>query len=94
MGYEEYDELVKFNGKAITLENSQEVISGFMSREKEGDVLKVVVKRKKSETSRAKKVKLSAIVVPVVPFKKIKLGLTDNPTSEQLKIRSSWIGKH
>ena len=94
LGYEEYDELVKFNGKNITLENSQEVIGGFLTSAKEGDVLKVVVKRKKSETSKAKKIKLKATVVAVVPVKKIKLALTENPTTEQLKTRSSWIGKH
>ena len=94
MGYQEYDELVKFNGEDITLANSQLVIGGYLSKAKEGDVLKVVVKRKKSETSKAKKVKLKATVIAVSPVKKIKLGLTENPTMEQLKIRSSWIGKH
>jgi predicted metalloprotease with PDZ domain len=94
LGYEEYDELVKFNGSSITLANSQQVIGGYLSNAKVGDELKVVVKRRKSERSRAKKVKLKATVFPVVPVKKVKLSLTENPTLEQLKIRSSWIGKH
>ncbi|MGZ4117262.1 MAG: M61 family metallopeptidase, partial [Bacteroidia bacterium] len=94
LGYKEYDELVKFNGKEITLKNTQEVIGDYLTKAKEGDVLKIVVRRKKTETSKAKKVKLKATVVAVAPFKKVKLALADNPTTEQLKIRSSWIGKH
>jgi predicted metalloprotease with PDZ domain len=94
LGYQEYDELVKFNGKEISQESAQQVIVGYLTTAKEGDVLKVIVKRKKTETSRAKKIKLKATVVAVSPVKKVKLALMEDPTTEQLKIRSSWIGKH
>lgn len=94
MGYKENDELIKFNGKAITLQNAQEVIGGFVANAKVGDELKVVVSRKKSENSRSKKVKLKSKMFAVAPAKKKNLILSPNASDEQLKIRASWIGKH
>jgi predicted metalloprotease with PDZ domain len=94
MGYQEYDELVKFNGKKINLQNAQQIISEFMSNAKEGDELKVVVARKKSENGRARKVKLKAKLFPVSPPKMNNLVLRADATEQQLKIRTSWIGKH
>ncbi|CAN5475477.1 peptidase M61 [soil metagenome] len=94
MGYKENDELIKFNGKKITLENAQQVIGGFMAAVKVGDELKVVVARKKSDSSRAKKVKLAATVFPVTPAKKKNLVVLSRASEQQLKIRASWIGKH
>ena len=94
MGYQEYDELIKFNGKAINLENAQAIISDYMSNVKEGDVLKVVIGRKKSETSKEKKVKLKEKVFAVTPAKRNNLILKPDATTEQLKIRSAWIGRH
>ncbi|HEY0029800.1 MAG TPA: peptidase M61 [Bacteroidia bacterium] len=94
MGYREYDQLIKFNGKAIKLENAQEIIGEYMSNAKEGDILKVVVGRKKSENGKAKKVKLKSVVFAVVPAKKNNLVLRSDATAEQLKIRAAWIGSH
>lgn len=94
MGYEEYDELIKFNGKKITLENAQQVIGGFIQNAKEGDELVVVVGRRKSETSKAKKTKLKAKLFPVLPAASNNLILLTNATDEQLKLRAEWIGKH
>lgn len=94
MGYEEYDELVKFNGKKVTLQNAQEVIGGFLRTAKEGDVLAVTVLRKKSENSKAKRVKLKAKLTPVLPAASNNLILLPTATDEQLKLRADWIGKH
>ncbi len=94
MGYKENDELVKFNGKTITLENAQEIIGDFIAKAKVGDELKILVARKKSESSRAKKIKLKSKLFAVAPPKKNNLVLLTNATDEQLKIRTSWIGKH
>lgn len=94
LGYQEYDELVKFNGKKISLQNVQLVIGSYMSTAKEGDVLKVTVLRKKSENSKAKKVNLNARVFEVVPEKKNSLAFYKEPTQQQLKIRASWFGIH
>jgi predicted metalloprotease with PDZ domain len=94
MGYEEYDEIFKFNGKKLTLANAQKVIAEYVSNVKEGDELKVVVLRKRSEKGRAKKIKLHSKVFAVYPAKRSNLTLLPDPTTEQLKIRASWIGKH
>lgn len=94
MGYMEYDELLKFNGKKITPQNVQEVIAGFMKNAKEGDDLTVVVLRKKSENSRAKKIKLKSKLIPVSPPVGDNLILLPSATEAQLKLRADWIGKH
>lgn len=94
LGYQEYDELVKFNGEKLSLENVQIVLGNYMSNVKEGDVLKVTVIRRKSENSKPKKVKLKAKVFPVIADTSNALGLMKGATREQLKIRASWIGLH
>jgi len=94
MGYQEYDEIVKFNGKKLTLENAQVVISDYMTNVKEGDELKVVVLRKKTEKGKAKKVKLHSKVFPVLPSRKSNLALLPDATTKQLQVRAAWIGKH
>ncbi|MFL5762398.1 MAG: peptidase M61 [Bacteroidia bacterium] len=94
MDYHEYDELRKFNGKKVTLQNAQQVIGEFMASAKEGDELDVVVGRKKSENGRAKKVKLHAKLFPVAPSKKNNLVLRTDATDQQLKIRRAWMGSH
>lgn len=93
LGYQENDEIIKFNGKKLTLDNAQIVLTNYMQHVKEGDKLTVVVLRKKSENSKAKKVKLRSKVFAVIPSKRSNLVLTPNPTSRQFQIRSSWIGK-
>lgn len=94
MGYKEYDELIKFNGKKITVKNVQEVIEEFVKNAKEGDELTVVVSRKKSESSKAKKVKLKSKLIPVLPPASNNLILLPSATEGQLKLRADWIGKH
>ncbi|MDQ3046687.1 MAG: peptidase M61 [Bacteroidota bacterium] len=94
MGYKEFDELIKFNGKTITLDNAQAVIGEFFVNAKEGDVLKVVVGRKKSENSKVKKVKLKSKIFAVTAPKKFNLTLSPTAETQQLKIRASWMGRH
>ncbi len=94
IGYKEGDEFVKFNGKKIKLDNAQVVITNFFKNSKEGDVLKVVVARKKLENGKIKKVKLKSKIFPVIPVKQPQLMLSPSPTSEQMQVRNSWIGKH
>ncbi len=94
MGYEEYDELLKFNGKKITSQNVQEVIEGFIKNAKEGDNLTVVVLRRKSKNSKPKKIKLKAKLIPVLPPASNSLIVLPGATEQQLKLRADWIGKH
>jgi predicted metalloprotease with PDZ domain len=94
MGYQEYDEILKFNGKKITVENASVVITDYMKNVKEGDNLKVVVLRKKSENAKSKKIRLHSKVFAVVPARRSNLILSPNPTSKQFEVRNSWIGIH
>jgi predicted metalloprotease with PDZ domain len=94
LGYKEDDELVKFNGKKINLENAQQLIGTYHKTAKEGDVLKIVVARKQLNTGKIKKVKLKATVFPTNAPKQQELMLSSSPTPGQLQIRNAWIGKH
>jgi predicted metalloprotease with PDZ domain len=94
VGYRENDELVKFNGKRITVKNIQQVIWDYLNESKEGGILKVVVLRKKTENSKPKKVKLSAKIFAVADDNKQGLKLSTNASPQQIKIREAWIGKH
>lgn len=93
MGYMENDEIVKFAGKKLTLDNAQAVIGEFMSKVKEGDELIVVVKRQKDEKSKAKKVKLSSKVFAVYPNRRSNLIYAQEASPQQIKIRNAWLGK-
>ena len=94
MGYQKEDELIKFNGKKITLDNSHAVIESYTKHAKEGDVLKVVVKRKDMKTGKMKKVKLNATVFTASSKRSLELVFVKDPTPQQLKVREAWIGKH
>jgi predicted metalloprotease with PDZ domain len=94
MGYKEYDEIIRFNGKKLTLENAQVVLTQFMQKVKEGDVLKVVVLRKENEHAKPKKVKLRSKVFPVIPSRRSNLIALPDATPTQLAIREAWLGKH
>jgi predicted metalloprotease with PDZ domain len=93
LGYREFDELVKFNGQKIGLENVQKVIGTYLAQAKEGDVLKITVLRRKNETSKPKKVKLKAKVVAVTASHGRSLTLLPGASEQQLRIRKAWIGK-
>ncbi len=94
LGYKEGDEIIKFNGKKINLENAQQIISAYYKIVKEGDVLKIVVARKQLKSGKTKKVKLKAAVFRTVAPKQPELMLSSSPTPEQLEIRSAWIRSH
>jgi predicted metalloprotease with PDZ domain len=94
MGYKENDEILKFNGKKLTLKNAQKVIGNYMRDVKEGDELSMVVLRKASETEKAKKIKLNSKVFPVLPSRRSNLALLSDATPAQIKLRKAWIGNH
>ena len=50
--------------------------------------------RKKTENSKAKKVKLKSKLIAVLPAASNRLILLPNAKDEQLKLRADWIGKH
>src|ERR1043166_1053425 len=61
LGYKENDELVKFNGKKLSVNNAKEVIGNYIGTAKPGDVLRVQVMRMDAK-GKMKKVKLKAKV--------------------------------
>ncbi|HEY6162267.1 MAG TPA: peptidase M61 [Bacteroidia bacterium] len=91
IGYKENDELVKFNGKKVTIDNAKDVISHFIQTAKVGDKLKVEVMRT-DENGKMKKVKLKAKVHLVDVSQKYFLKPSPTASEKQLRIRKSWIG--
>ncbi|MCC6837001.1 MAG: PDZ domain-containing protein, partial [Bacteroidia bacterium] len=93
IGYQEYDELLKFNGKKININNAQDVLGNYLMNAKEGDVLKVTVLRRSNQHPKGKKVKLKTKVFMVTEPNKFNLAPVNNVSQQQMQIRSSWIGK-
>lgn len=94
MGYQEGDELIKVNGKKITLDNSRAIIESFKKNAKEGDVLKVQVMRKNFKSGKMKKIKLKSTIFAASPKRPLEPVLMAPPTPEQIQVRNAWIGKH
>lgn len=69
---QEYDELVKFNGKKINM-NTAEDTDNYLSNAKEGNVLKVTVLRSTAAKPKGKKVKLKSKVFLVTEPNKFNL---------------------
>ena len=93
IGYQEYDELLKFNGKKININNAQDVLGDYLMNAKEGDVLKISVLRRSGQHPKGKKVKLKTKVFMVTEPNKFNLAPVNNASQQQMQIRSSWIGK-
>lgn len=93
MGYQEYDELIKFNGKKINMNTAEDVLSDYLSNAKEGDVLKVTVLRSTAAKPKGKKVKLKSKVFLVIEPNKFNLSPVKNASQKQLQVRNTWIGK-
>src|ERR1700757_152727 len=97
MKYKEYDEIVSFNGKSITLDNYKEVLFGFLHNAKTGDKLVVEVARKVGKEKKGKERKetiktLSAKVVPAKITIPNNIGVNKSPTDKQVIARNAWLG--
>jgi predicted metalloprotease with PDZ domain len=90
MKYKEGDEIVLFNGKAITMENYKEVLYGFLQNAKTGDKLVVEVARKKKSSEKIKT--LSAKVTPVKVTIHNEITVNKNATDRQILARNAWLG--
>lgn len=91
MGYQKGDILVSFNGKKIAPDNAALIIGNFIKTAKEGQKLKVVVKRREDGTF--KKHTLKGKIHPVTVAKRHLLTPMSDPTPAQLKLRKAWINK-
>lgn len=91
LGYQEGDELVKFNGRKLTVDNVKDVIGNYMQEAKEGKTLKVEVMRQ-MPNGKTKKIKLRAKEKLVDISQKYLLKPSDTPTDKQLELRKAWLG--
>jgi predicted metalloprotease with PDZ domain len=91
LGYKENDELIKFNGKKLTLDNAKKVLGDYMSNGEEGKTLKVEVLRK-MPNGKMKKIKLKAKIRLVDISQKHFLRPAQDATQKQLDLRKAWIG--
>lgn len=91
MGYMVGDELVSFDGQAVTLENSDEVFAKFQANRKGGYKVRAVVARPDGKGGfEEKSLKAKAIAVKI---KGIHLITVDpNATQEQVGVRRAWLG--
>jgi len=90
MKYKEGDEIVLFNGKAITMENYKDVLYGFLQNAKTGDKLVVEVARKKKDSEKLKT--LSAKVTPVKVTILNDITVNKNATDKEVLARNAWLG--
>lgn len=89
IGYEQGDVIVSINGTALNLEIAQQVIDDYTENTKEGEKVKVVVKREVKGKMKNKKLKGKAVTVPRI--QKNFLELDENATEKQLAIRKAWL---
>jgi predicted metalloprotease with PDZ domain len=90
MGYKDSDELVSLNGQTLNADNLGEVIQKFYDTAKEGDIVKVGVKRK-MENGQTELLTLSAPAMKVEKPAVHQLKFDTNATPEQLKLRKVWL---
>lgn len=90
LGYQVGDELVSLNGKSISMESYQKVVTEFKETAKEGDPFEMVIMRKNA-SGEMQEVKLAATLEGSVSTVKNVLRLSENPTEDQLRLREYWL---
>ncbi len=85
------DVLLEWNGDKISLDTFSEVMEKFYTDTKKGDKVEVMVRRESNGKIKKKKLRAKAMVV-TVPIK-YELSLEENPTEDQIAIRTAWLGK-
>jgi predicted metalloprotease with PDZ domain len=93
MGYKEGDILISLNDSMVNERNMEMRISGLFENAKEGDVMKVKVKRLNDKGEPEEKL-LQGTISKVEKQRKYVLHFMNNPTSEQLRIRNVWLNGH
>ncbi len=90
VGYQTGDEFISLNGKSLTIETVQEIISDFRANAKEGDPFEVVMMRKNDKGEFIEK-KLSTVLEASESTYQNVLRLANEPTEAQLKLRDAWL---
>ncbi|MEO7490453.1 MAG: peptidase M61, partial [Ferruginibacter sp.] len=93
MGYKEGDILISLNDSMVNERNMEMRISGLFENAKEGDVMKVKVKRLNDKGEPEEKL-LQGTISKVEKQRKYVLHFMTNPTAEQLRIRNVWLNGH
>lgn len=89
LGYQKNDILLSLNGESMDASSFQSLVNKFYGSAKEGDPVKVEVQRK-DDKGELKTITLSAPAMKVKKTEEHSLEF-ENPTSEQLKIRTAWL---
>jgi predicted metalloprotease with PDZ domain len=91
MGYKEGDEIITFNGQALTLDNVKTIIYDYLTKTKPGEKLKVEVARK-DKKGREKIKMLKAKVKPTKVVITNNITVAKEITARQLAARNAWLG--
>jgi len=92
MGYQKGDEIISVNGEVLTPANPDAPILKFYATAREGDLVKIEVKRKNTQ-GKLETITLSAPAIKVEKVELHKLIIDPNATEEQLKLRKAWLNK-
>lgn len=90
MGYQKGDILVRFNGKAVTPGNLDNLIHEFYATAKEGDKITATVKRQ-AAGGQMESIDLTATAMKVEKVRTHVLRFNPNATPEQLRLRRKWL---
>jgi len=90
LGFEVGDELLRWNGQELTLDNIQDVLNDYKKNVEPGEKVKVEVEREVKE-GKKKTVKLKAKAIEIDRTRRNVLELKDNPSNEQLALRKAWV---
>lgn len=90
MGFQDNDQLLKFNGISITPDNIRDLIADTLQAMKPGEKITITVGRK-SKNGKVKDVKLKGTVLPVERQAIHVLKPDPNATAQQKALRSAWL---
>ncbi len=92
IGFQQDDVILKWDGKAFTLNTASAVLFSYMGSVKAGDNLSITILRK-NEAGEEKEIELNVEVVKIPINKKHVFKFMENPTEEQLRMRNRWLTK-
>ncbi len=90
LGLEVGDEIVKWNGVALTLDNLEQVLKDFKKASKVGDKVKVQIARKSNDY---KKETIKAKAMEVTRTKRHYLDVLSEVDEDQIRLRKAWAGQ-
>jgi len=90
IGFQQDDVILKWDGKAFTLNTASAVLFSYMGTVKAGDDLSITVLRK-NDAGEEKELELNLKVTTIPINKKHVFKFTENPTEEQLRMRNRWL---